>query len=144
MFHFAIVSNSASRLFSTGRLLHLAPLPSCRSLRFFTCQLCVPLLCVFQVCRASWYVPPLGCAVLATRKRALNLRRDLSPATDAVSFIITKIFLKCKWIFYMPRRTGIRVILLLSYTFIGKFFLCFCLKFFGKFFLKDWEFKGHK
>ena len=87
-------------------------------------------LCVFPVCRARG-----ACrwrrAASAVRKRVLN-------------FIITKILSQSKYLFayrlemfiYLAARVRCLSLFLLSYTFTGKFFLCFCLKFFGKFFLE--------
>ena len=87
---------------STGSSLHLVPLPSCRSLRSSICRLCglqvmrVSGLPRFVV-RAAEGVPRLravlGCAArMPPKKRVLSLRRDLSPATDAVSFIMRLAF----------------------------------------------------
>ena len=49
--------------------------------------------------RAAGVRAALGCAALAAWKRVLNLRRDLSPATDAVNFIVTKILSQSKYLF---------------------------------------------
>ena len=163
MFHFAIVSNSASRLFSTGSSLHLALLPSWHSLRFSIRQLCVPLKCGLQVMRVSGLPRLIAFTLCVNFICAAGVRRPCGPKKGSQfaarlvaryrrsqfynnkNFVSKQIFICLStWNVYILCRTGIRVILLLSYMFTGKFFLCFCLKFFGKFFLKDWGFKGHK
>ena len=111
-------------------------------------RLCVPLLCVFQVCRFSWCGPLNACrwmrAVFATRKRVLNLRRDFVARWRRSQFYYNKNFLICQvmYFIYLAARVRCLSLFLLSYMFIGNFFLCFCLKFFGKKSHRGWKFKG--
>ena len=131
-FHFAIVSNSASRLFSTGSLLHLVPLPLCRSLRSSTCR-----LCGLRVCRAGL------CRPCSSKKGSQFAARPVARYRRS-QFYNNKNFFKKQAMHFICFAARVRCLslFLLSYTFTGKFFLCFCLKIFGNFFLKDWEFKG--
>lgn len=118
--HLAIVSNSASQLFSTGRPLYFVPLPLSRSLYSSICR-----LCVFQVCRLLWRVPlkscrwsagfeyaapvvraALDCAVLAALKRVLTLRRDFVARYRRSQFYNNKNFFKkqVNVLYALPRR----------------------------------------
>ena len=135
MFHFAIVSNSASRLFSTGSSLHLVPLSLFRSLHFSTC--CplhagyagfrfAALDCIYTMCK-------LHLCRIGLRRVGLRRACDLEKGSQ---FYYNKNFFKMQMniLYALPHRYKSYLAFVL-YVY-RKIFSLFLFKIFWKFFLE--------